>query len=187
MHIICLIPLEPGVYNDHKADHITTLPEGWAYIPTEDGPIPEEWKNTVRDYSLPDSFPRLGSIEAEELTYIRDVTRTRKIKKTRDVDSFDAEGNPITITEEYEEDELYTEQVQYTLMTVTEMTPGIMPEPVPKPDPGPTTEERVTALEDALAQTDEAAIELYEAQAVQEEINAAQDEALIELYEMIGG
>ena len=51
----------------------------------------------------------------------------------------------------------------------------------------PTTEERVAALEDALAQTDEAAIELYEAQAAQEEINAAQDEALIELYEMIGG
>lgn len=51
----------------------------------------------------------------------------------------------------------------------------------------PTTEERLTALEDALAQTDETAIALYEAQAEQEAINAAQDEALIEIYEMMEG
>lgn len=51
----------------------------------------------------------------------------------------------------------------------------------------PTVEERVTELEDALAQTDETAIALYEAQAEQEMINAAQDEALIELYEMMEG
>lgn len=50
-----------------------------------------------------------------------------------------------------------------------------------------TVEERVTALEEAAAQADETAIELYEAQLIQEETNAAQDEALIELYEMIGG
>ena len=43
------------------------------------------------------------------------------------------------------------------------------------------------ALEDALAMTDETAIELFEAMMVQEEINTAQDDALIELYEMIGG
>lgn len=47
--------------------------------------------------------------------------------------------------------------------------------------------EALDALEDALRETDDTAIELYEAQIVQEEINAAQDEALIELYEMIGG
>lgn len=50
-----------------------------------------------------------------------------------------------------------------------------------------TDKQRVSALEEALAQTDETAIELYEAQAEQEAINAAQDEALIEIYEMIGG
>ena len=43
-----------------------------------------------------------------------------------------------------------------------------------------TIEERVTTLEDQVAQADEIAIELYESQ-------ATQDEALIELYEMIGG
>ena len=61
--------------------------------------------------------------------------------------------------------------------------PELIPEP---PKPEPTEEElRLAALEEALAQTDETAIELYEAQMAQEEINAAQDEALIELYEML--
>ena len=47
--------------------------------------------------------------------------------------------------------------------------------------------ESIRSLEFQLAQTDEVAIELYEAQIANEEINAAQDDALIELYEMIGG
>lgn len=58
------------------------------------------------------------------------------------------------------------------------------PEPT---EPEPTTEERVTALEAQVAQADETAIELFEMQMAQEEINTAQDDALIELYEMIGG
>lgn len=62
----------------------------------------------------------------------------------------------------------------------------LVPEPIPE-SKTPTNEERITALEESLAQTDEIAIELYEAQAAQEEINIAQDEALIELYELIGG
>ncbi len=45
--------------------------------------------------------------------------------------------------------------------------------------------ERVEYLEEALAITDETAIELYEAQAAQEEINSAQDDAIIELYELL--
>lgn len=54
----------------------------------------------------------------------------------------------------------------------------------PQDDP---IEDRVDALEQALAQTDETAIELFEMQLAQDEINAAQDDALIELYELIGG
>lgn len=73
------------------------------------------------------------------------------------------------------------------VMTVTKWTPGTMPEPEPETTPEPTIDERVTDLEDALAVTDETAIELYEAMMAQEEINTAQDDALIELYEMIGG
>lgn len=90
MHIICLTPLAPGVYNDHKADHITAPPDGWAMIP--------------EGFPLPSTFPRLGSIEAEELTY------------TRAVEMPDENGSPVT------------EQQEFTMMTVTAMTAGTLPE-----------------------------------------------------------
>lgn len=60
MHIICMTPLAEGVYNDHKADHITAPPAGWAYIP--------------EDFPLPVTFPRLGSIKAEPVDGILTVT-----------------------------------------------------------------------------------------------------------------
>ena len=46
--------------------------------------------------------------------------------------------------------------------------------------------EKNKALTEQLAETDEAAIELYEKTLTQEETNAEQDEAIIEIYEMIG-
>ena len=55
-----------------------------------------------------------------------------------------------------------------------------------QPAPPPTTGERIANLEEQLAQSDETAITLYEAQEAQEVINAQQDESLMELYEMIG-
>ena len=70
---------------------------------------------------------------------------------------------------------------------VISMTAGVMPEPEPEPTPAPTTSERIAALEEQAAQTDELAIELYEANLEQQEINTAQDDALIEIYELIGG
>lgn len=42
-------------------------------------------------------------------------------------------------------------------------------------------------VNESLAMADETAIELFEAQIAQDEINAAQDNALIEIYEMVGG
>ena len=48
-------------------------------------------------------------------------------------------------------------------------------------------DEDSAAIHEQLAMVDETAIELYEANLAQEEINAAQDDALIEIYEMIGG
>lgn len=42
-------------------------------------------------------------------------------------------------------------------------------------------------MKSQLQQADDTAIELYEANMAQEEINAAQDDALIEIYELIGG
>ena len=59
MHIICLTPLEEGVYNDHKAGHITAPPEGWAMIP--------------EDFPLPSTFPRLGSLEAKNVAHLFEV------------------------------------------------------------------------------------------------------------------
>ena len=50
----------------------------------------------------------------------------------------------------------------------------------------PTPEDRIVVLEEQIAQADETAIALYEAQEAQETINAQQDEALMEIYEMIG-
>lgn len=82
MHMICLTPVEPGVYNDHKADHITVPPTGWAMIP--DG------------FPLPATFPRLGSVETAELPCTR---------------------------------EELGEQRTYTVLTVTAMTEGTLPEP----------------------------------------------------------
>ena len=61
MHIICLTPLEAGVYNDHNADHITAPPDGWAIIP--------------EDLPKPSTFPRLGSIEAGEIDGVMTVTK----------------------------------------------------------------------------------------------------------------
>lgn len=45
----------------------------------------------------------------------------------------------------------------------------------------------IETLQSDLANTDEVAIELYEANLKQQEINQSMDDALIELYETIGG
>jgi hypothetical protein len=112
MHIIDLTPLAPGVYNDHKADHIPAPPDGWAYIP--------------EDFPLPSTFPRLGSIEAEELTYTREVEVQKPVTKQRDTGMVDEDGDPIM--EDYTEMETVTEQREYAMMTVTDMTEGTLPD-----------------------------------------------------------
>lgn len=60
------------------------------------------------------------------------------------------------------------------------------PEPTPV-DPTTTDAYRIAALEAQLAETDEAAIELYEATMAMEAVNAEQDEAIIEIYEAMEG
>lgn len=116
MWIINLTPLAPGVYNDHRADHITAPPDGWAYIPD--------------DFPTPSTFPRLGSIEAEEVTYTREVEVQKEVT--------DEDGNTTM--------ETVMEEQEYTMMTVTAMTEGTEPEPA-EPDPIPTMDERVADLE----------------------------------------
>lgn len=154
MHIICLTPIEEGVYNDHESDNITAPPDGWAYIP--------------EDFPLPSTFPRLGSIEAEEVTYTREVERQNEVTKERDTGMVDKDGNAIMET--YTETETVTEPIEYTMMTVTAMTEGIVPEPEPEPKPIPTIEdladenkllkEQVAALSDQNDFQEELIVEL---------------------------
>lgn len=140
MHIIDLTPLAPGVYNDHCADHITAPPEGWAYIP--------------EDFPLPSTFPRLGSIEAEELTYTLDVEVEREVTRARDTGMVDEDGNAIM--EKYTELETVMEQREYTMMTVTAMTEGTLPDYAPEPEAQPTLEQRVSTLEESNTEMTEA-------------------------------
>lgn len=58
MWIVNLTTNPNGSHNDHRADHITTAPEGWAMIPD--------------DFTVPSTFPFV-SIEAEEVTHYRTV------------------------------------------------------------------------------------------------------------------
>ena len=90
MHIICLTPLAPGVYNDHKADHITAPPEGWAMIPA--------------GFPLPATFPRLGSITAEVRPFLCEENTLDGGRATREI----------------------------SVLTVTEMTEGTVPEAQPE-------------------------------------------------------
>lgn len=115
MHIICLTALEEGVYNDHASDNITEPPEGWAMIPP--------------NMEKPSTFPRLGSIKAEPITYTYDV----EVEK---------------VNEETGEIKMVTEQRERVIMTVTEMTEGTLPEPV---EPEPTETEQLRADVDYLA------------------------------------
>ena len=129
MWIVNLAVNSNGSHNDHRADHITTVPDGWAMIP--------------EDFEVPDTFPFVD-IEAEEMTYEREVKVLREVTKTREVETIDAEGKPITVPQEYKEIERVAEQHPYTMMTVTKMTPGIVPEPV-ETIPEPTQLDRIEA------------------------------------------
>ena len=127
MWIIDLKANPSGSHTYRRADHITTVPEGWAMIPD--------------DFTVPSSFPFVG-IEAEEVTYTREVEVEKEVTKTREIETVDPEGNPITITEEYKEMERVTEERPYTMMTVISMTEGEVPA---APAPTPTQAERFEA------------------------------------------
>ena len=77
--------------------------------------------------------------------------------------------------------DLKIEEGKLVGITPTERPPG------PEPEPEPSTLDRLEALEEALAQTDETAIALFESQAEQASINAQQDDALLDIYDMLGG
>ena len=124
MRIVCLAANDNGSHNNRGNANVSVPPEGWAMIPD--------------DFTVPTSFPFVG-IETEELTYTREVEVEKEVTKTREIETVDPEGNPITITEEYKEMERVTEERPYTMMTVISMTEGEVP---PAPEPEPTEDEK---------------------------------------------
>lgn len=136
MFIVKLTALENGAHQANNSDWITSVPDGWAMIP--------------EDFPVPDTFPFVD-IEAEEVTYYNEVEipAQRKIPVLDEQGNpiLDEDGNPLTETKEYTD----KKQVPYTLMTVTDMMPGIVPEPEPEPEPEPTLDERNRADIDYLA------------------------------------
>lgn len=136
MWIVNLEANSNGSHNDHRADHITTVPDGWAMIP--------------EGFELPASFP-FGDITAEEVTYYRKV-----------------EVEPGV-----------TEDRPYTMMTVTAMTEGEVPEaPEPEPTWNEQMEEHVAELDETTAALEDAICEMDEAN---EERMAAIEDALCEM------
>lgn len=138
MRLIEIAALENGAHRNQELNGVVSIPEGWAVIPDE--------------MEIPSSFPFVD-ITVEEVTHYRDVEVVRDVTKTREVESFDEEGNPITVTEEYTEMETVTEIQEYTMMTVVSMTEGTLPDPEPVEPEVPETD-NVTwdAMAEAIAE-----------------------------------
>ena len=99
-----------------------TLPDGWAVVP--------------EDMEL-ENFP-FGEVTAEEITHYRGVEVMRDVTKIREVESVNENGETVTTTDEYTEQEWVTEQEPYGVMTVTGWEPLPMPEPEPMPESAPS-------------------------------------------------
>lgn len=138
MKIIEIKALENGAHRS-QTGYLSVIPEGYAIIPD--------------DMTIPDTFPFVN-IEVTEETRYREEKKLQKVKKTRQVPVFDEngeyvideEGNVVKEEEEYEVEEIVTVSVPYTVMVVTSMTAGVVPEPAPAPEPEPTTDEILDTL-----------------------------------------
>ncbi len=138
MKAIEIQALTNGAHRNYTGN-FTRIPEGYAIIPD--------------DMAVPDTFPFVD-IEVTEETRYREERKLQKVKKTRLVPVVDEngeyvvdeEGNVVKEEEEYEVEEIVTVSVPYTVMVVTSMTAGIVPEPAPAPEPEPTTDEILDTL-----------------------------------------
>lgn len=138
MQIIEIKALDNGAHRN-QTGNFKTVPEGYAIIPD--------------DMVIPSTFPFVD-IEVEEETRYKEVKTLQDVTKTRDVPSYDeqgepvtdADGNVVTTTEEYTVKEPVPEQIPYTVKVVTSMTAGVKPEPIPEPIPEPTTDEVLDIL-----------------------------------------
>jgi hypothetical protein len=119
-----------------KMLEIIALPNGAHRNQTFHGNLPDGWAVIPDDMEIPETFPFVN-IEAEEITHYKAVEVMQDVTKTRDVVTVNEDGEEVTTTEEYTEQEMVTEQQPYGVMTVTSMTEGVMPEVKPE-DPKPT-------------------------------------------------
>lgn len=115
---------------------IAALPNGAHKNQTFHGNLPDGWAVIPDDMAIPESFPFVN-IEAEEITHYKDIQVVRDVTKTRKVVTVNEDGEEVTTTEEYTEQEMVTEYEPYGVMTVTSMTAGVMPEVKPE-EPKPT-------------------------------------------------
>lgn len=124
MKMIEIAALANGAHRNQTFSGV--LPDGWAIIPEELAPL--------------ENFP-FGEVTVEEVTHYRDKTVEQEVTKTREVATYDEEGNKVVTTEEYTEMEMVTVQEPYGVMTVTGWTPGEIPEPDPEPEADDTPTE----------------------------------------------
>ena len=124
MTIIEIQALPNGAHRNQTVFGEVALPQGWAIIPD--------------DMVRPASFPFVD-LTVEELTYYKTVTYLReKVEHLED-------GEEVRTLEEV------TEEVPYTVPTVTAMTEREKPVKETPETPTPTLGERVTELEEALS------------------------------------
>lgn len=79
--------------------------------------IPEGYAQIPDDMVIPSTFPFVNIEVAEETRY-------------KEVERY-----PIEVDEETEDEEPIIERVPYTVMVVTSITAGVVPEPAPIPEP----------------------------------------------------
>ena len=84
--------------------------------------IPEGYAIIPNDMAIPDTFPFVNIEVAKETRY-------------NEVKHYNEETEETTV-----------ERIPYTVMVVTKMTAGVVPEPSPKPIPEPTTAEIIDVL-----------------------------------------
>lgn len=138
MKIVEVQALSNGAHRNQTGE-FSTIPDGWALIP--------------EDMTIPASFPFVG-IEAEEVTHYKDNYVMQDVTKTREVPVLDDEGNPtfnedgdpVTTTEEYTEQEMVNVPEPYTILTVTSMTEGVKPEPGKEWEFGSSAEDDLASM-----------------------------------------
>ena len=84
--------------------------------------VPKGYAQIPDDMPIPDTFPFVNIEVAEETRY-------------NEVKHYNEETEETTV-----------ERIPYTVMVVTKMTAGVVPEPSPKPIPEPTTAEIIDVL-----------------------------------------